>query len=216
MVASVIAKRLHSMAIRLDVHPKNPQTRLLKQAAMGLKSGALLVYPTDSGYALGWDLDNRQAQERVIRLRGLYFRHNFTVVCRTLSEIGSYARMHDVAFRLIRSLTPGPYTFILPATANLPRRLHQTKKRSVGVRIPDHEVALALVAELGEPLLSSSLILPNEDMSGWEVEDLYQRVANDVDFFLDSGFCGNEPTTVIDLLSDEPMVMRQGKGVISF
>ncbi len=203
------------MAIRLHIHPDNPQPRLIAQAVEALKSGSLLAYPTDSGYALGWNMDHREAQERVIRLRGLDFRHNFTVVCRTLGEIGTYARMHDTAFRLIRSLTPGPYTFILPATAQLPRRLHQAKKRSVGVRIPEHPVALALVAAFGEPVLSSSLILPNEDMAGWEVEDLYQCVERDVDCFLDSGFCDIEPTTVIDLLGDTPQLMRQGKGVVA-
>jgi tRNA threonylcarbamoyl adenosine modification protein (Sua5/YciO/YrdC/YwlC family) len=201
------------MAIRLDVHPTHPQARLISQAGELLRAGGLLAYPTDSGYALGWHLDSREAQERVVRLRGLDFKHNFTVVCRTLSEIGTYARMHDAAFRLIRSLTPGPYTFVLPATVQLPRRLQQAKKRSVGVRIPDHAVALALVEKLGEPLFSSSLVLPGEDMSGWEVDDLYEHVQRDVDIFLDSGFCGNEPTTVIDLLGDHPQIARQGKGI---
>lgn len=203
------------MGIRLEIYPTHPQARLITQARELLRSGGLIAYPTDSGYALGWHLDSREAQERVIKLRGLDFKHNFTVMCRTLSEIGTHARMHDAAFRLIRSLTPGPYTFILPATAQLPRRLQQQKKRSVGVRIPDHMVALALVEKLGEPLLSSSLVLPGEDMSGWEVEDLYQRIYRDVDLFLDSGFCGNEPTTVIDLLGDNPQIMRQGKGITS-
>lgn len=200
------------MGNRLEVHPTHPQARLIAQTGDLLRSGGLIAYPTDSGYALGWHLDSREAQARVTKLRGLDFKHNFTVVCRTISEIGSYARMHDAAFRLIRSLTPGAYTFILPATAQLPRRLQQEKKRSVGVRIPDHPTALALVEKLGEPLLSSSLVLPNEDMSGWEVDDLYQRIERDVDLFLDSGFCGNEPTTVIDLLGDNPQITRQGKG----
>ncbi len=203
------------MAIRLHIHPDDPQPRLIAQAVAALKAGSLLAYPTDSGYALGWNMDDRQAQERVVRLRGLDFKHNFTVVCRTLGEIGTYARMNDTAFRLIRSLTPGPYTFILPATAQLPKRLHQAKKRSVGVRIPQHRVALALIAQFGEPVLSSSLILPNEEMVGWEVEDLYRCVERDVDYFLDSGFCDIEPTTVIDLLGDTPQLVRQGKGSVA-
>lgn len=201
---------------RLDLHPDNPQRRLITQAAAVLDRGGLIAYPTDSGYALGWRLSATQAQERVVRLRRLDSRHNFTLVCRHLSEIGAYARMHDAAFRLIRSLTPGPYTFLLPAAAQLPRHLKQAKKRSVGVRIPDHRVALALVEELGEPMSSSSLILPDEDMAGWEVDDLYQRVARDVDLFLDSGYCGNTPTTVIDLTDDTPVLVRQGKGEVPF
>jgi len=204
------------MIHRLIIHPETPQTRLITQAAQVLKQGALIVYPTDSGYALGWHIDNRSAQDRVIRLRGLDTKHNFTVVCRTLGEISAYARMDDVAFQLIRKLTPGPYTFILPATAQLPKRLHQAKKRSVGVRIPDHPVALALMEMLGEPLLSSSLILPHEEMGNWEVEDLYECIKNAVDLFIDSGYCGNEPTTVIDLLSGTPQVVRQGKGSVEF
>ena len=204
------------MSNRLELHPDNPQTRFIAQAVKVLDGGGLIAYPTDSGYALGWRLESQRAQERVIRLRGLDSRHNFTLVCRHLSEISTYARMHDVAFRLIRSLTPGPYTFILPASAQLPRHLKQVKKRSVGVRVPDHPVALALVEGLGEPLSSSSLILPDEDMAGWEVDDLYQRVFRDVDLFLDSGFCGNEPTTVIDLTDDTPLLVRQGKGVVPF
>jgi tRNA threonylcarbamoyl adenosine modification protein (Sua5/YciO/YrdC/YwlC family) len=204
------------MGTRLSLHPDNPQKRLLEQSVVVLRAGGLIAYPTDSGYALGWHLDSREAQDRVVKLRGLDFRHNFTVVCRTLSEIGTYARMNDAAFRLIRSLTPGPYTFLLPATAQLPRRLQQAKKRSVGVRIPDHPVALALLQALDEPLLSSSLILPDEDMHGWEVEDLYARVSRAVDLFLDSGFCGDEPTTVIDLLGEQPQLARQGKGPVPF
>jgi len=204
------------MSNRLELHPDNPQSRFIAQAVKVLDGGGLIAYPTDSGYALGWRLESQRAQERVMRLRGLDSRHNFTLVCRHLSEISTYARMHDVAFRLIRSLTPGPYTFILPASAELPRHLKQVKKRSVGVRVPDHRVALALVEGLGEPLSSSSLILPDEDMAGWEVDDLYQRVFRDVDLFLDSGFCGNEPTTVIDLTDDTPLLVRQGKGEVPF
>lgn len=200
------------MTQRLELHPDNPQPRLIAQAVKRLNEGGLIAYPTDSGYAFGWRQSAQAAQERVMRLRGLDSRHNFTLICRHLSEVGTYARMHDAAFRLIRSLTPGPYTFLLPASAHLPRHLKQAKKRSVGVRIPDHRVALALVEGLGEPLCSSSLILPDEDMAGWEVDDLFSRVARDVDLFLDSGFCGNTPTTVLDLTGDTPVLVRQGKG----
>ncbi|MDC8015093.1 L-threonylcarbamoyladenylate synthase [Tahibacter soli] len=204
------------MTIRLEVHPDNPQARLIAQAVAVLDKGGLVAYPTDSGYALGWRLTAQSAQERVVRLRGLDSRHNFTLVCRHLSEVGAYARMHDAAFRLVRSLTPGPYTFILPAAADVPRHLKQIKKKSVGVRVPDHRVALALVEALGEPLSSSSLILPNVDMAGWEVDDLYEHAANAVDLFIDSGFCGNEPTTVIDLVDDTPKLVRKGKGEVPF
>ena len=204
------------MSHRLEVHPANPQPRLIAQAVKQLNDGGLIAYPTDSGYAFGWRIEAQRAQERVVRLRGLDTRHNFTLVCRNLSEIGTYARMHDAAFRMIRSLTPGPYTFILPASAQLPRHMKQAKKRSVGIRIPDHRVALALVEGLGEPLSSSSLLLPDEDMAGWEVDDLYDRIARDVDLFLDSGFCGNEATTVIDLTDDTPALLRQGKGAVPF
>ena len=204
------------MSHRLEVHPANPQPRLIAQAVKLLNDGGLIAYPTDSGYAFGWRIEAQRAQERVVRLRGLDTRHNFTLVCRNLSEIGTYARMHDAAFRMIRSLTPGPYTFILPASAQLPRHMKQAKKRSVGIRIPDHRVALALVEGLGEPLSSSSLLLPDEDMAGWEVDDLYDRIARDVDLFLDSGFCGNEATTVIDLTDDTPALLRQGKGAVPF
>lgn len=204
------------MSSRLPIHPDNPQPRLIAQAVAVLDAGGLIAYPTDSGYALGWRLERPQVTERVLRLRGLDSRHNFTLVCRHLSEVGTYARMSDVAFRWIRSLTPGPYTFILPASASLPRHLKQAKKRSVGIRIPDHRIALALVEGVGEPLSSSSLILPDEDMAGWEVDDLYRRVAHDVDLFVDGGFCGTEPTTVIDLLGTAPELVRQGRGPVPF
>lgn len=204
------------MTQRLEVHPDNPQQRLIAQAVKRLQDGGLIAYPTDSGYALGWRQAAQGAQERVVKLRGLDNRHNFTLICRHLSEVGTFARMHDAAFRLIRSLTPGPYTFLLPASANLPRHLKQAKKRSVGVRVPDHRVALALVEGLGEPLCSSSLILPDADMDGWEVDDLFDHVANDIDLFLDSGFCGNTPTTVIDLTDETPVLVRQGKGEVPF
>lgn len=204
------------MTLRLHIHPDNPQPRLLAQAVAVLDKGGLIAYPTDSGYALGWRMSAQTAHERVMRLRKLDSRHNFTLICRHLSEVGAYARMHDAAFRLIRSLTPGPYTFLLPAAADVPRHLKQAKKRSVGIRIPDHRVALALVEASGEPLSSSSLILPDEDMAGWEVDDLYDHVSSAVDLFVDSGFCGNEPTTVIDLLDDTPRLVRQGKGEVPF
>jgi tRNA threonylcarbamoyl adenosine modification protein (Sua5/YciO/YrdC/YwlC family) len=204
------------MAQRISIHPDNPQPRLLQQAVAVLDRGGLICYPTDSGYALGWRLTAQPAQERVVRLRKLDSRHNFTLICRNLSEVGAYARMHDAAFRVVRSLTPGPYTFLLPAAADVPRHLKQAKKRSVGIRIPDHRVALALVEALGEPLSSSSLILPDEDMAGWEVDDLYDHVGAAVDLFIDSGFCGDEPTTVIDLLDDTPRLVRQGKGPVPF
>lgn len=201
------------MATRISIHPKDPQPRLLTRAAESLMGGALALYPTDSGYAFGWAAGNRSAQERVERARKLDAKHNFTVICRDLSHIALYAKVSDPNYRLMRSLTPGPFTFILPATKELPRRLHNEKRKSIGIRIPDHKIALALIDALGEPLLTSSLILPNENLDGLEHEELFDLVEPLVDLIIDGGHVHSEPTTVLDLLGEEPLLLRQGQGI---
>jgi tRNA threonylcarbamoyl adenosine modification protein (Sua5/YciO/YrdC/YwlC family) len=200
------------MSERIEIHPTHPQARAVRRAEQVLRGGGLIAYPTDSGYAFGWRMDGHDARERVVKTRRLDARHPFTVICRNLSEVGGCARLDDQAFRLLKKLTPGPYTFVLPASPNLPRAIRQNKRRSIGVRVPDHAVPLALVEALGEPLLSSSLILPGEDMSEWTSEALAERVSRVVDLFLDGGDCGTSPTTVLDLESDELTVLREGAG----
>jgi tRNA threonylcarbamoyl adenosine modification protein (Sua5/YciO/YrdC/YwlC family) len=200
------------MSERLDIHPTHPQPRILRRAAEVLAGGGLIAYPTDSGYAFGWRMDAQEARNRVVQARRLDARHPFTVICRHLSDVGACARLDDRAFRLVKQLTPGPYTFVLPASPNLPRAIRQNKRRSIGVRIPDHAVPLALVEALDEPLLSSSLILPDEDMSEWSTEELARRLSRTIDLFLDGGDCGAMPTTVLDLEGDAVTVLRQGAG----
>ncbi len=200
----------------LYVHPQDPQPRVIQQAVRLLQNQGLLAYPTDSGYALGWTLGNKDAQERVSRLRQTDKQHNFTVVCRDLSEISRYAQVDNVAYRLIKSHTPGPYTFILPGTRELPRRLLNEKRKSVGIRIPDHAVALALLDTLGEAMMSSSLILPGQELRHKEPWELAELLDKHVDGFLDAGPCVMEPTTVIDLMEDPPVVIREGQGPVDF
>ena len=204
------------MSERLEIHPTHPQARLIRRAVDRLNNGDLIAYPTDSGYAFGWALGHREAQERVMRIRKLDGRHNYTLVCSELSQIGKFARLENSAFRLVRRLTPGPFTFILPATNELPKRLRTEKRRSVGVRIPDHVVARALVDALGEPLTSSTLSLPDLDQEGMDVDELLDRIEPLVDCVIDAGFCGKEPTTVVDLIDDTPSILRQGAGIVDF
>jgi tRNA threonylcarbamoyl adenosine modification protein (Sua5/YciO/YrdC/YwlC family) len=196
----------------VDIHPDNPQPRLLAQVADALRDDALIAYPTDSGYALGSRVGNREGRERILRIRGLDDRHHFTLVCRDFSQLGQLVHVDNAAFRAIKASTPGPYTFILPAMPEVPRRLMHPKKRTVGVRIPDHIVAHALLEELGEPLLSSSLILPGETEPrtlGWEIKE---DLDNEVDLVIEAGETPAEPTTVIDWSSGEPEVLRRGAG----
>jgi tRNA threonylcarbamoyl adenosine modification protein (Sua5/YciO/YrdC/YwlC family) len=202
------------MTQTLTIHPKDPQPRLLTRAVEALRGGALALYPTDSGYAFGWAAGQKDAQERVERIRKLDGKHNFTVICRDLSAIALYAKVSDPAYRLMRKLTPGPYTFILPATKELPRRLHNEKRKSIGIRVPDHPIALGIADALGEPLMSSSLLLPDRDLDGLEHEELFALIERDVDLIVDGGHASSEPTTVLDLLGDEPVVLRQGRGPI--
>lgn len=198
------------MSERLRVHPTHPQPRLLQQAAERLARGALVLLPTDAGYAFAWGIEARDAEERAQRLRRLDSRHPFTLLCSSISEIGSLAKLDDQAFRLIKSLVPGPCTFILPAASELPRRLKQSKRRAIGCRIPDHDVTRALLGVVGSPLLSTSLVLPDEDLDNHDAEAVAERMLRQVDLMLDADDCPPGPTSVVDLTGDAPQVTRQG------
>lgn len=200
------------MARYFDVHPVDPQRRAIGQVVDILKDGGLIAYPTDSCFALGCQLGNREGLERIREIRQLDDRHHFTLVCHDFAQLGQFVKVSNAMFRLVKAATPGSYTFILPATQEVPRRLMHAKKKTVGVRIPDHVVAQALLAELGEPILSSTLLLPDQDeplTQGWEIKE---RLDNAVDAVIDSGDCGTEPTTVVDLSQDEPEIVRRGAG----
>jgi tRNA threonylcarbamoyl adenosine modification protein (Sua5/YciO/YrdC/YwlC family) len=200
------------MARYLDVHPVDPQPRAIAQAVAVLRGGGLIAYPTDSGYALGAMVGNQDARDRIKDIRRLDDKHHFTLVCRDFAQLGQLVHVDNAVFRTVKALTPGPYTFILPATHEVPRRLLHAKKRTVGVRIPEHPVVRTLLAELGEPLLSSTLILPGETdpmTDGWTVKEALDHV---VDVVIDSGECGIEPTTVVDLSGTAPEVVRVGAG----
>ena len=200
------------MARYVDVHPDNPQPRLIQQVVDALHDDALIAYPTDSGYALGCRVGNRDGRDRILRIRGLDDRHHFTLVCRDFSQLGQLVHVDNAAFRAIRSATPGPYTFILPGTPEVPRRLLHPKKRTVGVRIPDHVVVREILDLLGEPLLSSSLILPGETeprTMGWEIKE---DLDHEVDIVVEAGETPAEPTTVVDWSEGAPEVTRRGAG----
>jgi tRNA threonylcarbamoyl adenosine modification protein (Sua5/YciO/YrdC/YwlC family) len=200
------------MAQFFGIHPDNPQPRLVRQAAQILREGGVVVYPTDSCYALGCRLDDRSALQRIRMIRALDARHHFTLVCRDLSEVSRYARVDNRQFRLLKSATPGSYTFILGATREVPKRLQHPKRNTVGLRVPDHPVASALLAELEEPILSTSLMLPGDELPLNDTEAMRERLAGQVDLIIDSGSCGIEMTTVVDLSGDVPHVLRQGRG----
>ncbi|MEJ5208000.1 L-threonylcarbamoyladenylate synthase [Denitratimonas sp. CY0512] len=198
------------MSIRLETHPVNPQSRYIAQAARAIADGALLVIPTDAGYSLTWGIDATAAEQRVQRLRALDMRHPFTLLCDTISQIGSLAKLDDQAFRIIKSLTPGPITFILPAGSELPRRLKQTKRRAIGCRIPNNAVTRALLETVGSPLLTTSLVLPDEPLDNHEADAVAESLLRHVDLMLDAGDCPPGPTSVLDLTGDAPTVTRQG------
>ncbi len=202
------------MSQYFSIHPQNPQSRLINQAVAIIRDGGVIVYPTDSSYALGCHLDNKEAMERISRLRQIDKDHNFTLVCRDLSEIATYAKVENMAFRLMKSLTPGPYTFILKATHEVPRRLQNPKRRTIGIRIPDHVIVSALLEALAEPIVSSTLILPNQNTPETEPETIRELLEKHVDLIIDGGHCGHEPTTVVDLMAESPKVLRQGKGPV--
>ena len=200
------------MARYIDIHPDNPQQRTVDQVADMLRNDALIAYPTDSGYALGCQLGNRDGRDRILRIRDLDEKHHFTLMCKDFSQLGQFVQVNNQAFRAIKAVTPGPYTFILPATGEVPRRLMHPKKRTVGVRIPDHVVACALLEAMGEPILTSTLILPGEEeprVLGWEIKEELDHV---VDAVVESGECLPLPTTVVDYSDGAPEVVRRGAG----
>jgi tRNA threonylcarbamoyl adenosine modification protein (Sua5/YciO/YrdC/YwlC family) len=200
------------MARYFDVHPRDPQPRSISQVVELLRDDALIAYPTDSCYALGCRMDNRAGAGRIRRLRSLDDRHHFTLVCADFAQLGQFVQLNNAAFRAINAVTPGPYTFILPATKEVPRRLAHVKTRTVGVRIPDHVVVNALLRELGEPLVSSTLLLPGADepmTDGWRIKDELDHV---IDAVVDAGVCGTEPSTVVDWSEGYPVVVRVGAG----
>jgi tRNA threonylcarbamoyl adenosine modification protein (Sua5/YciO/YrdC/YwlC family) len=194
------------------IHPDNPQKRLIVQACDIIRKGGLVVYPTDSGYALGCHIGDKGAMDKIRRIRQLDDEHNFTLVCRDLSEISTYAKMNNSVYRAIKANTPGAYTFVLPATKEVPRRLQHPKRKTIGLRIPNNLIALALLEELDEPLMSSTMIFPGEDMPMTDPEDMVDRIGKQVDLIIDGGFGGAEPTTVIEFIDDMPEVIRVGLG----
>jgi len=197
-----------------EIHPDNPQPRLIGRAVDLLREGEVIAYPTDSSYALGCTLGNKAGMERIRRIRQLDDRHNFTLVCRDLSEIANYARIDNSAFRLLKAYTPGPFTFIFKATHEVPRRLQNPKRKTIGIRIPDHRIAQALLEALGEPLMSSTLILPGEDLpetDPWEIRD---KLEHELGAVIAGGACSPEPTTVVDMTEGTPRILRQGSGHI--
>ena len=203
------------MARYLSIHPEDPQPRMLAQAAEILRDGGVIAVPTDSCYALGCGLGDKDAVERIRRIRGVDDRHHLTLMCRDLSEIAQFARVDNAQYRLLKATTPGSYTFILEGTKELPRRVLHPKRKTIGLRIPDHPVALALLEVLGEPLLTSTLMLPGDDLpltEGWEIQE---RLDDHLDLIVDGGHCGIEPTTVIDLSQMPPQLRRAGRGVLT-
>ncbi|TKI08124.1 L-threonylcarbamoyladenylate synthase [Martelella alba] len=197
------------------IHPENPQLRLINQAVEQLRNGAVIVYPTDSGYALGCRLEDKNAMERICRIRQLDGDHNFTLMCRDLSELSTYAYVDNQAFRLIKNNTPGKYTFILKATKEVPRRLMNEKRKTIGLRVPSNPIAVALLESMNEPLMSTTLMLPGNDFAESDPERIKDHLAKQVDLVIHGGFLGQQPTTVIDLTEDTPKVVREGVGDIS-
>ncbi len=195
-----------------QIHPANPQGRLIKQAAQIIQSGGLVALPTDSCYALTCQLDDKAAVERLRRLRGVDDRHHLTLLCRDLAEIATYARVDNRQYRLLKAATPGPYTVILEATREVPRRLSHPSRKTIGLRVPENAIALALLEELGQPLLSTTLILPNEDDPMTDPDLIREKLEKQVELVIDGGACGFEPTTVVDMTGDEPELLRQGRG----
>lgn len=194
------------------IHPDNPQTRLVKQAVALIRDGAVVAYPTDSAYALGCHLGDKPALERIIRIRELNDRHNFTLLCRDLSEIANYAKVDNATYRLLKAHTPGAYTFILAATGEVPRRILHPKRKTIGIRVPDHAICQALLAELNEPLLTTTLQLPGDAEPLNDPEEIRERVGSRLDLIIDGGFGALEPTTVVDLSGDDPVILREGRG----
>jgi tRNA threonylcarbamoyl adenosine modification protein (Sua5/YciO/YrdC/YwlC family) len=198
-----------------QIHPENPQARLIRNAVDIVHNGGVVVYPTDSGYALGCHIGDKTALDRIRRIRKLDDKHNFTLVCRDLSEIATYAKVNNTSYRLLRHTTPGAYTFILQATSEVPRRLMHPKRKTVGLRVPDNAIAAALLADLGEPLMSVTLIMPGDEFPLTDPYDIRETLEHEVDLVIDGGYCGMEPTTVVDLADDRPVILRAGKGDVT-
>ncbi|WP_409308827.1 L-threonylcarbamoyladenylate synthase [Pectobacterium sp. B1J-3] len=197
------------------IHPQNPQPRLITQSVEFLHKGGVIVYPTDSGYALGCMLGDKNAMERICRIRSLDSNHNFTLVCRDLSELSTYAYVDNTAFRLMKNNTPGNYTFILKATKEVPRRLMNEKRKTIGLRVPSNPIALSLLAALNEPLMSTTLMLPGNDFAESDPEEIQDTLGKQVDLIIHGGFLGQQPTTVIDLTEASPQIVREGTGDIT-
>lgn len=194
------------------IHPENPQRRLLRQVADKIRAGAIVVYPTDSAYALGCRLGDKAAVDRIRQIRRLDKHHNFTLMCRDLSELGSYAKVDNQLFRLLKANTPGPYTLILPATSEVPRRFVHPRRKTIGLRVPDNTIVQGLLTELDEPLMSVTVIAPGDADPLTDPEDIKDWLRQQVEVFVDGGYCGLEPTTVIDLSGDNPVLLREGMG----
>lgn len=199
-----------------QIHPENPQPRLIKQAVEIIRQGGVIVYPTDCAYALGCHIGDKSALEKIKQIRRLDDKHNFTLVCRDLSEIATYAKIDNTTYRFLKQHTPGAFTFILNATTEVPRRLLHPKRRQIGIRIPDNKIALALMEELGEPIMSSSLILPGEDEPMMDPYDIRETLQHQLDLVIDGGYCGMEATSVVNLSDELPILVRQGAGVVDF
>jgi tRNA threonylcarbamoyl adenosine modification protein (Sua5/YciO/YrdC/YwlC family) len=202
-------------SIYIEIHPRNPQPRLIRQAVDLIKDGGIVVYPTDSSYALGCHIGDKGAMERIARIRQTDKHHHFTLVCRDLSEIARYARVNNQQYRTLKAFTPGPYTFILQATREVPKRLQNPRRRTIGIRVPSHPVPQALLTLLGEPIMSSTLIMPGEELPLNDPREIQDRLLHQVDAVIDSGNCGLEPTSVIDLEGPVPVIARVGKGDVS-
>lgn len=199
-----------------QIHPDNPQARLIAQAAAIIRSGGVIIYPTDSCYALGCHLGDKAAVERIRRIRKLDPHHDFTLVCRDLSEVALYAQVDNAGYRLMKNLTPGPYTFILKGTHEVPRRLMNPKRKTIGLRVPDNRIVADLLDSLGEPIMSTTLVLPDDEFPLTDPYDMRASLGGLVDLIIDGGYCGLEPTTVVDLLEDNPKILRQGKGDVAW
>ncbi|MFL6577599.1 MAG: L-threonylcarbamoyladenylate synthase [Povalibacter sp.] len=195
-----------------EIHPKDPQPRLIRQAVEIIRAGGIVVYPTDSCYALGCHIGDKAAMERISRLRETDKHHHFTLICRDLSEISKYARVNTQQYRTLKAFTPGPYTFILPATRETPKRLQHPKRSTIGIRVPDHIVPRLIMDELGEPLMSSTLLMPGDEVPMTDGKEIQERLYHNVDAVIDGGNCGMEPTSVIDLAGPAPVITRRGKG----
>lgn len=195
-----------------QIHPENPQTRLIRQAVDIIEKGGVVAYPTDSAYAIGCHLGDKRAADRIIQIRRLTDKHNFTLMCRDLSDIATYAKVNNTQYRQIKSHTPGPFTFILDATNEVPRRLMNPKRRQIGIRVPDHPITLALLEQLGQPMMSTTLILPGEEMPMTDPYEIRSMLEHALDLVIDGGFCGFEATSVVDLSSEPPQIIRRGCG----